>query len=295
MTITQLQYFQAVCKNRNIKTAAESLHVSQPAISNSLRDLEQELCLNLLYRTPKGTFPTEDGLRFLEQVEDFLYSFDRLKEVARDISGVHNNLRCGVSPMLGSCILPEIYNTFRSRFPDVKIDVCTEEGLFPLYGMLERDEVDILLVPGLQVPDAFNTYTLCKERLLFCIHSSHPLANHITLTPAEIAQTPMVILPPGYVQSRLVDDLFSKYHVEPNILLYTKQLSVIRNFIVTNTAAGFFYESYIERNFHPDELTVFDIGMPEIPFSLVWKKDGYLFSSTQKLIDLVKNMYPQCP
>lgn len=290
MTITQLQYFQAVCQNGNIKTAAESLHVSQPAISNSLRDLEQELQLNLLSRTPKGTFPTEDGKTFLKCVNDFLFGFERLGEVAKDISGAHNSLRCGASPMLGSCMLPEIYSTFRQKYPEIDIDLSTEEGLYPLYDKLSKDELDVLLVPGLNIPDTMNYHTMCNERLLFCVYNSHPLAERVTLSPKEIADTPLVILPLDYLQYRLVHNLFEEYGMEPNILLCTKQLSMIRNFVIAGIAGGFLYESYIERNFQPEELAVFDIGMPSIPFSVVWKKDGYLFSSTRKFIECIKDL-----
>ncbi|MGE4485511.1 MAG: LysR family transcriptional regulator [Oscillospiraceae bacterium] len=292
MTITQLQYYKTVCDNGNIKTASQLLHISQPAISNAIRDLEQELRLNLLVRTPKGTYPTEDGRTFLKYTNEFLSQFNRLSEIAKDISNSHNTLSCGVSPMVGSCVLPQIYNDFHSKYPEIDVNITTEKGLFPLYEMLEKNQLDVLLVPGLEVPASFEKYIIREERLMFCMHYSNPLALHKTLTPADIGNTPLVVLPHGHIQYELVHNLFGKYGITPNIFLRTNQLNVIRNFITAGTAGGFLYESYLAESADSDKVVTFDIGMPIIPFSLVWKKGGYLFTSARKFINSVKELAP---
>lgn len=121
MTIIQLQYFQAVCDTGNIKTASAQLHVSQPAVSN-----------------PKGTVPTEDGLNFFHSVKDLLFHFEQLYQIAADISASHQKLRCGISPMVGSCIFPHIYNEYHKRYPEIQVEMITEKGIYSLYDMLQK-------------------------------------------------------------------------------------------------------------------------------------------------------------
>jgi len=85
-----------------------------------------------------------------------------------------------------------------------------------------------------------------------------------------------------------VTELFRKQNLEPNVLLYTNQLSVICNFVDAGTAAGFLYESYV-KNFCGDNVVALDVGMPTIPFTVVWKKEGHLFSAARKFLQEVKN------
>lgn len=288
MTIIQLQYFQAVCDTGNIKTASAQLHVSQPAVSNSIRNLEQELHLTLLTRTPKGTVPTEDGLNFLHSVKDLLFHFEQLYQIAADISASHQKLRCGISPMVGSCIFPHIYNEYHKHYPEIQVEMITEKGIYSLYDMLQKDQLDVLLVPGLDIPETFASCVIREERLLFCISQKYMSGCQDMITAVELSKIPLVIMPPGHLQHKLVMNFFQSNHLEPNVLLYTHQLNVIRNFITAGTAGGFLYDSYVADGL-PSDLMTFDIHMPRIPFTLVWKKEGYLFSSAKDFIHTVKS------
>ena len=271
MTIIQLQYFQAVCDTGNIKTASAQLHVSQPAVSN-----------------PKGTVPTEDGLNFFHSVKDLLFHFEQLYQIAADISASHQKLRCGISPMVGSCIFPHIYNEYHKRYPEIQVEMITEKGIYSLYDMLQKDQLDVLLVPGLDIPETFASYVIREEQLLFCISQKYMSGCQDTITAVELSKIPLVIMPPGHLQHKLVMNLFQSNHLEPNVLLYTHQLNVIRNFITAGTAGGFLYDSYVADGL-PSDLMTFDIHMPRIPFTLVWKKEGYLFSSAKDFIHTVKS------
>lgn len=288
MTLTQLQYFLTVYRLQNIKAASETLHISQPAVSGAIRDLENEFHINLFGRTTKGTFPTEKCKIFAEQVEDLLFRFERLNVLAKDLSSSNSDLRCGVSPMLGSCIFPDIYNCFHQLYPDIYMEIITEKGLYTLYRMLEKDELDILLVPALELPEYLAHYRILEDPLLFCIRKDHPLAAKEALALADLAEVPLTLLPEGYLQYKLVQERFRQGGIQPNVLMLTNQLNVIRSFVSKGASGGFFYKTYVDNNFLPEQVKSFDIGLPKIPFEIVWKKEGYLLSSTKKLIQLVE-------
>ena len=231
--------------------------------------------------------PTADGLVFLESVQPFLSQFQRLYNVAQDISSAHRKLRCGVSPMLGSCVFPYIYNNFHRQYPDIHVDMVTELGVYAMYEKLQKDQLDLLLVPGLDLPEDLTGYVFRTERLLLCVDRNDPLAQLQHPTPEDLQRLPLALLPPGYLQYKLVTERFRQHNLEPTVLLYTNQLSVICNFVGAGTAGGFLYESYV-KNFCGENVVALDVGMPTIPFTAVWKKEGHLFSAARNFLQEVK-------
>ena len=76
MTLVQLKYFQTVCKYNNITRASNELHISQPSLSNAIKDLEKEFGISLFYRFSKGLVLTEEGSLFLEETNHLLEHAD---------------------------------------------------------------------------------------------------------------------------------------------------------------------------------------------------------------------------
>src|SRR5580704_10721748 len=145
MELRHLRYFTAVAEEQNVTRAAARLHVSQPPVSRQIRDLEQELGVQLFKRTAKSIELTEAGKIFLTEARAVLLRTDEAVQTVRSIaSGSRGQVRVGYAPSLTVEILPKALKIFEQAHPGTRValhDCSTEE-----YGrkLLER-KLDIAL------------------------------------------------------------------------------------------------------------------------------------------------------
>ena len=137
MELRHLRYFVAVAEEENVTRAAAKLHVSQPALSRQIHDLEDEMNLLLLERSAKSVRLTEAGRVFLEEARAVLQRADEAVKKARSVAGgVQGEIRVGYAPSLTVQILPQALRTFQAEFPGVRVildDLSTEEMLAGLH------------------------------------------------------------------------------------------------------------------------------------------------------------------
>jgi DNA-binding transcriptional LysR family regulator len=131
MELRHLRYFAAVAGALNITQAAARLRVAQPALSRQLQDLEDEIGVDLLKRSPRGVVLTAEGRLFLDAVRDILARVDAAVEQARALArGEAGELRVGYSPSPTIEVLPPALAAFREAAPRVSVvleDLATSE------------------------------------------------------------------------------------------------------------------------------------------------------------------------
>src|SRR6058998_1712058 len=138
MELRHLRYFIGVAEEENVSRAALKLHVSQPALSRQIRDLEQELGFSLLQRSAKSVRLTEAGRAFLTEARAVLQRADDAVKAARAIATGGGELHVGYAPSLTARILPQTLRAFQAEPLGVRVllhDLSTEEMLA---GLRER-------------------------------------------------------------------------------------------------------------------------------------------------------------
>lgn len=133
MELRHLRYFVIVAEEQNVTRAAAKLHVSQPALSRQIHDLEEELGLALFERSAKMIRLTEPGRIFLEEARAVLLRADEAVATARAAAGgLQGELHVGYAPSLTVEILPRALRAFHAELPGVRVmlhDASTEEML----------------------------------------------------------------------------------------------------------------------------------------------------------------------
>ena len=145
MKLNQLYYFKTVCKYNNITKAAEHLHVSQPAITHAIRELERELGIRLFKRTNKNVSLTQEGVLFFQKSSDILSELESLVDEMRDLGELHRAvIRVGVPPAIGTVIHPQMEIAASQKFGiglEI-VEMSSEEAEFALY----NDELDLIVL-----------------------------------------------------------------------------------------------------------------------------------------------------
>src|SRR5258706_12198720 len=238
MELRHLRYFVAVAEALNFTKASARLRVAQPALSRQMTDLEDEIGVDLLKRSPRGVTLTAEGKLFLDEVRELLKRADESVEKVRALArGEYGELHIGYAPSPTVEILPPALTAFQKAVPRVKVllhDLSSDELIAGLQnGTLEP----AIMVPpagdqtaGIQF-EVLRTYPLCVA-----ITAAHPFARLKSITLEMLAAEPLVGLRrkdyPEYYH--FIDRIFAPIRAKPHIAVECDSASSL----ITEVEAG---------------------------------------------------------
>ncbi|WP_059002118.1 LysR family transcriptional regulator [Leptolyngbya sp. NIES-2104] len=195
MELRHLRYFVAVAEELHFGHAAQRLQIAQPPLSQQIRQLEQELGVELLYRTKRTVRLTEAGQAFLQQARQILVQSEQAIEVAQRASrGEVGRLAIGFVGSATCSLLPDVVRSFRRQFPDVRLllhEMTTSEQLEALHD--DRIQIGFLCPP---INDAeLSVETVLQESFVAVLPEVHPLATQTQLSLASLAEESFILSP----------------------------------------------------------------------------------------------------
>ncbi len=222
MELRHLRYFVRVAEEENVSRAALKLHVSQPALSRQVRDLEEELGFPLLERTAKSVRLTPAGRVFLVEARAALRRVEEGVQAARAVAtGQRGELHVGYAPSLTARILPPALRAFQAEFPKVRVrlhDLSTEEML----AGLRAGELQLAFIVrlGPKMLRGLRFEELARDSFCLAVAPGHPLARRRTVSLAQVAREPLVTYsrkdyPEAHHQ---LEDLFAAIGHKPRIV-----------------------------------------------------------------------------
>src|SRR5256886_12663906 len=194
MDLRHLRYFIGVAEEENVSRAALKLHVSQPALSRQIRDLEEELGFSLLERSAKSVRLTEAGRTFLIEARAVLQRAEVAVKTARSVAtGGRGELHVGYAPSLTARILPPALRAFQAELPNVRVrlhDLSTEEMLAGLREGKLQIALVVRLTPALLRGLRFEE--LARDSICLAVAPKHPFAARRAVTLGEGAREPLI-------------------------------------------------------------------------------------------------------
>ncbi|MBQ8309043.1 MAG: LysR family transcriptional regulator [Clostridia bacterium] len=290
MNLMQLRYFQAVCKFQTVSEAAESLYISQPSLSNAIKDLESEFGVTLFRRHHRGMTLTAEGEVLYRASKDILDRSEQIENIMKDLGKERKKLRLGVPPMIGSLILPYIYGNFLSENADITLEMV-ECGRQELVKKLDEEILDMVFLPHTKPFEPKLAATqIARLEIVCCATKDNPVSLYTSVKPTDLKNTPLVLFENSFFQTEEIKKWFAREEVTPNVLLQTEQLSTMLSMISNNIALGFMFRQLIEKQ--PNLIPV-SIQTPiYVNVSLVWKKDAYFFSSMKRFKEYLTDKNP---
>jgi DNA-binding transcriptional LysR family regulator len=210
MRIEQLQYVAAVTQYGSLRRAGEHLHISQPALSESLTKLEKELGVTLLDRRRSGTRISATGRELLQNIVEVLDAADRLRAAAGDQLAAARLIRVGtVNAGTSTLLLPAI-QALQLRFPGVSVEVRNLQQ-----DEIHRDLVDgaldlglINLLSGDDVSPELTGIDLLHGSPVAVLRHDHPLVEQAEVTVDDLRAERFVAMRSGYLMYRFAHRLF---------------------------------------------------------------------------------------
>lgn len=225
MEIRQFRYVNAVAECGSITKAAASLFISQPALSNYISKLEEELGSKLFDRTTTPLTLTYAGEQYLKRAKNILMQLDDMKREFRDISNnLTGRLRVGFPSERVIYMLPLILPAFKERYPGIEVEVVSGPGN-RLTAALREGEVDFVFLPVWEKDRDIAQYKIADEELILVTAKGYLDDTFLFDRTArivnwkQVAQLPFITLKKGHALRGSVDVLFKNAGKEMNILL----------------------------------------------------------------------------
>jgi DNA-binding transcriptional LysR family regulator len=195
MELRDLRYFVAIAQHGTVSRAAEQLHVSQPALSEQIRKLEDELGTPLFTRTSRGVLLTDAGEAFLPHARSVLAQADAAVESVHLVAhGLVGTLSLGFIDSAALAILPPLIHRFSDRYPNVKLRL-RELGTRQQLEAIEQGEIDLGIVRGPVWNAGIAGRLIATESLLIALPAQHRLAHETIARIAELEEDGFIMYP----------------------------------------------------------------------------------------------------
>jgi LysR family transcriptional regulator, benzoate and cis,cis-muconate-responsive activator of ben and cat genes len=241
--LRHLRYFVAVAETENVSRAALKLHVSQPALSRQIRDLEDEIGFSLLERTAKSVRLTDAGRAFLDNARALLQNADEAVTKARAVASAEpTELHVGYSPTPTAEILPKILRAFQRAMPNVhvKLHDWSHNAIFD--GIRDGRLQLGLIVPPLKASAVHDVRyeELFHERVCVAVAPQHPFARRRAIPITEVAAEPLIGLTredyPNYYDYLSI--IFSKLKQKPRVVEEHDSFSAVMSAVEAGTGVA---------------------------------------------------------
>jgi LysR family transcriptional activator of glutamate synthase operon len=229
MELRQLRYFVAVAEHLHFTRAAADLHVAQPALSQQIRRLEDELGLELLARTSRSVALTEAGELLLVRARRVLAELDGAAEDLDALKGLtRGRVVVGAIQSLGPFDLPGLLAAFHASHPGIDI-LLREDTTQGMLGMLATDELDLAVAAIDPPPSAeFASALLYEEELVLAVRPGHPLAGRSRLALADLPDEPFVFFRAGSGLRATTERALAAAGIVPRVRFESSELSRVR-------------------------------------------------------------------
>lgn len=231
--------FYFVAKNKNISKAANELMISQPAVSKTLKNLEEQMGCSLFSRGKNGVVLTEEGVVLYNEVKNAIEIIDNANSKVNEMIDLETGiLNIGISNTLTKQFLLPYIKEFNNKYPKVKIKIHTE----PTYELISKARnglVDfIILNLPYNIPDDFLKENLKEIHDCFVASNNFSELKNKTIKLEELSNYPLILLAKGSNGRYFLDDICAKLNIKLNPKFELASYSLVTEFIKSGIGIG---------------------------------------------------------
>ena len=296
MEIRQLKAFVAIAETKTFTAGAKCVNITQAAISMQIRQLEDEVGLQLFTRTPRRVILTQAGEHLLARARRILREHDAaLAEIAEIAGAEHGRLRIGsASAMFSTKQLPNILGKLKEKFPNAEVTVSSGTSQVLVEKIL-HGAVDIAFI-SLPV-EAVNIQTdlLFSDEIVAIAHPKHALAKEKYISVATLAGERLILGEQGGNTRRMIDDFFASANVRPNVVMELNRQEAINEMVENNMGVGIAGAKAVSKEIREKRLTSWLIEGAEIKWDLglARLRGGYFSPIAKEFVQFCKESFKE--
>ena len=284
MTLIQLRYFLGICEHKSMAQAAIALSVSQPSLSLAVKELENELGVELFLRMQKKLILTQEGTELRKMASDIIAQAQHISDHFTAQRDSVKRINIGMSNICNR-IFSECIRTYNKKHENVEL-VLFSYGRNEVEKLLSDSNVDLIVIGASDIDDLsmFNTSKLGDMNVSFYTNVNNPLSQNESVSLEELADEPLIIFAENndHVEAVEVMKAFMQELKLNNIVSYTNQLSIISDEISAGKASAIVSNRAICLNGNIVEVPIENVKAYDI--TAVWSKKKYLSNETIRLL-----------
>lgn len=241
---------EAARRGFNLTEVANVLYTSQPGVSRQIRELEEELGVEIFERNGKRlTGLTEPGKGILKIIDRLLLEAENLRQASNDYSGERKGtLTIATTHTQARYALPRVVQQFRNAFPDVRIALqqSTPEHIAE-WVMSGKADIGIA-TEGLSRFDDLASFACYNWNHMIVVPEEHRLASLPSVSLQDLGAYPLITYDVGFTGRGHIDDAFAKAGIEPDIVLTAMDSDVIQQYVSLGLGVGLVASMAVEHN-----------------------------------------------
>ena len=210
MNRNHLALFHAVAQAGGISRGAERLHVSQPAVSKQIKELEDALGIRLLERLPRGSRLTDGGKLLAQYVQRMAVVEHETARAIDEFRGLkRGRLAVGASTTIGAYLLPQVFGEFHRQHPDIelRLEIANTETI---QNQLMEGSIEVGLTEGLMEAEHLDSEVFHEDELVAIAPRGHPLLKQKRVTARELCREPFILREAGSGTRAVVERALGK-------------------------------------------------------------------------------------
>ncbi|UXE63904.1 MAG: LysR family transcriptional regulator [Woronichinia naegeliana WA131] len=269
-TLDQLRILKAIAAEGSFKRAADTLYVSQPAVSLQVQNLEKQLSVPLFDRGGRKAQLTEAGYLLLNYGEKIITLCQETCRAIEDLQNLQGGtLIVGASQTTGTYLLPRMIGLFRQKYPDVAVQLQVHSTRRTSWGV-SNGQVDLAIIGG-EVPsdlqDTLQIIPYAEDELALILPTFHPLAKVETIQKDDLYKLKFISLDSQSTIRKVIDKVLSQGGIDTKRLRVEMELNsieAIKNAVQAGLGAAFVSTTAIEKELAMNVLHIAPIREVEV-------------------------------
>ncbi|MGE4529118.1 MAG: LysR substrate-binding domain-containing protein [Rhodospirillaceae bacterium] len=255
-----LRLFAAVAHHRGFSRAAEALHISQPAVSRGVRELEEQVGNRLLERGPDGVAPTEAGRILLRHAEPIFAAERQAEEDLAALRGLSaGSLSIGASTTISTWYLPPLLSAYHHAHPGVRLRLSTA-NTSEIVDLLVNRNLDVALVEGPIAHPSIRFRPWRKDRLVWIASPDHPLARSAAPLSSDILGGHLIVVrEPGSGTRDVGRAAMREHGIDPQDILEVESTEAIKQVVVAGMGIALVSEAAVRPQLTLGELKILPV------------------------------------
>lgn len=292
MADRRLQVFHTVAKFLSFTKAAEALHMTQPAVTFQVRQLEEHFNTRLFDRTHNRISLTDAGKRVFEYSDSIFQLYNEMENSVREITGdVSGVLIVGASTTIAEYMLPALLGDFKAKYPDVNIRlrVSNTDGIV---SMVENNVIDLGVVEA-SVNNKNLVVELCRiDPLAAVVPPNHPLAQEKKIPLSRLLEYPYICREEGSGTREVILEYLVEAGInssELNVIMELGSPEALKGAVEAGIGVTILSRATLNKELKLGTLVAIDLDPPlERPFSFVHQKQKFRQHTVEKLLEFAR-------
>ncbi|MCU7879636.1 MAG: LysR family transcriptional regulator [Candidatus Thiodiazotropha sp. (ex Lucinoma aequizonata)] len=291
MADRRLQVFHTVARLLSFTKAGESLHMTQPAVTFQVRQLEEHFNTRLFDRTHNRISLTEAGDRVFGYADRIFNLYADMENSVREMTGeIRGALTIGASTTIAEYMLPSLLGDFGTRYPEVTIHLCVSNSEC-IVSMVENNTIDLGVIEA-PVGNKNLVVEMCREdHLVAIVPPNHDLADLETVDIKQLLEYPFISREEGSGTREVINEYLKNHSCDLtlNISMELGSPEAVKGAVEADMGVSMVSRATIQKELKLDTLRAINL-VPKLerPFSFVHQKQKFRLRAMKELLDFAR-------